>query len=212
MGPMPIKTSEDWEMNNDTGAWEELLIKSLASGKAMICDSGDLNKAIDHIHRLLMDASLLLEDGSFATCTFLAITALEETAKVHVGMYRNGSEDSRRSKDPLYSHRDKHRLAAAPAIPLGSRLGQAIGNARVDEFMEMARTGDLVKLREECLYLSSENARISAPLESIDLTLARDILLFCIEAFDDALVGYTNYSFEVSNKTDALFGTVSETQ
>lgn len=48
------------------------------------------------------------------------------------------------------------------------------------------------------------------PREVVDKAFARDLLLFSIEVFDDRLVGYTNYSTEVSRTTDKLFQEIAD--
>jgi AbiV family abortive infection protein len=61
---------------------------------------------------------------------FLAIASLEETAKTHIGMFR-GAQSGRtkkRGRDSLYSHKEKHLLAASPTVPMGSRLPRVVGD------------------------------------------------------------------------------------
>jgi AbiV family abortive infection protein len=77
----------------------------------------------------------MLERGSHSTTTFLAITALEETAKVHVGMYRSAGQAIPRRKDPMYKHGQKHLLALGPTVAMGSRLQNAIGETRMTQLI-----------------------------------------------------------------------------
>lgn len=161
--------------------------------------------ACEHITQLLSDSSDLLGAGSHATATFLAITALEETVKVHLGMYRRSTTLLKRSKDPLYKHKVKHALALGPTVAMGSRLQKAIGESRMNELLEQGRSGELVKIREAALYVEQQGAELRTPIAVISNSIARDVLLLAIEAFDDALVGYTNRSFQLGERTDALF-------
>ena len=92
---------------------------------------------------MLNVASLLLEDGSHASTVFLAIKALEETAKIHIGMYRNADDAAPRRKDPLFRHDKKHCIAASPTIAMGSRLKEAVGEKRMHELIKIARNGQL---------------------------------------------------------------------
>jgi AbiV family abortive infection protein len=185
--------------------WWKSVEAALAVGQRIAVTSEELNEASDHIVRLLMDASLLLESGSHATSCFLAITALEETAKVHLGIYRRSAEPGPRKKDPLFRHDKKHHIAASPTIAMGSRLQGAIGEKRMHELLEVARSGGLVKLREASLYVEKVDDKIQLPSVSVTTTTARELLLFAIESFDDALVGYTSHSFDLSKVTDELF-------
>jgi AbiV family abortive infection protein len=185
--------------------WWNSVEEALAVGQRTAVTSEELNEALDHIVRLLMDASLLLESGSHATSCFLAITALEETAKIHIGMYRRSAEPVPRKKDALFRHDRKHHIAAAPTVAMGSRLQGTIGENRLYELLELARSGGLVNLREASLYIGKTKDKVQLPSVSITTATARELLLFAIESFDDALVGYTNHSFDLSKLTDELF-------
>jgi AbiV family abortive infection protein len=185
--------------------WWKSVEGASAVGQGIAVTSEELNEALDHIVRLLMDASVLLESGSHATSCFLAITALEETAKIHIGIYRRSAEPAPRKRDPLFRHDKKHNIAAAPTVAMGSRLQAAIGEKRMHELLEVARSGGLVKVREASLYVEKVDDKIQLPYVSVTTTTARELLLFAIEAFDDTLVGYTNHSFDLSKVTDELF-------
>lgn len=185
--------------------WLEEVRLAVSNGTKAIEGGKELNAVIAHIISLLDSSCRLLKDGHFPTATFLAITALEETSKAHIGMYRNSAAAPKRSKDHLYSHKKKHYLAAAPTVSMGSRLGQAIGDERVQQLVDESRTGSFVQLRESCLYFSREKGVLQVPGDVVGFRLACEVLLFSIEAFDDALVGYTNESMVLSRKTDALF-------
>lgn len=190
---------------DEDGRWTALLEQALGAGGRVTQGAGEFNRALDHVFGLLRDSVVLLERQSHATSLFLSITALEEIAKLSVGRYRRSTEPLRRSKDPLYSHRDKHYLATRPTIMMGSRLTEAIGEEAIGEIMDQARGGALVALRESSLYLEAVGGALRVPSEIITATKARAIILFSLEAFDDALVGYTNRSMEVGAAADKLF-------
>lgn len=191
-------------MNDSENGWWEAFEETLAVGQQIVTSSAEVDKGCDHIVRLLADASLLFHGGSYATASFLAITALEETAKLHLGMYRSAKTSLPRNKDPLYRHDQKHRLAAAPTLLLGNRLQHAIGEQGTVELMEAARSGHLVKIREASLYMERKDG-LQVPLDFINQAAATKLVLFAIEVFDDALVGYTNHSHVLRKQTDALF-------
>jgi len=75
----------------------------------------------------------------------------------------------------------------------------------MNELIEQGRSGRLVRLREASLYVEQHGTYLKAPKAAVSASIAREILLLAIEAFDDALVGYTNRSFELGEMTDALF-------
>jgi AbiV family abortive infection protein len=199
-------------MGDSSEEWWSSVEDALAVGKRITISKEQLNQACDHIVRLLSDASVLLEQGSHATSVFLSITALEETAKVHIGKYRRSLMAVARGKDPLFRHDEKHKIAAAPTVAMGHRLQEAIGKTRVDELVELSRNGGLVRLRESSLYIEQNGANLNIPADVVSISLARDLLLFSIEAFDDALVGYTHHTDFLAKKTDALFARWSQSQ
>lgn len=187
--------------------WIFAFERALEAGPKIVQGSDEINKALDHILQLLRDATLLFRNGSWPTASFLAITALEETAKTHVAMHRKSSSEhsKKRSKDPLYRHKDKHLLGASPTISMGDRLSNAIGSDRLKELIELAASGHLVSLRESCLYLERTNETLLTPNDVVSKEYSRELLLFSLEALDDALVGYTNHSLTVGERADELF-------
>jgi AbiV family abortive infection protein len=85
---------------------------ALVYGGRLYDEAEDFDFAIDHVALLLDAAALLFERGSFGTATFLAITALEETGKAHVGAFRRDKPDPPpKGRDPLRDHKAKHRMA-----------------------------------------------------------------------------------------------------
>jgi AbiV family abortive infection protein len=192
-------------LNDADETWWSAVEAALAVGPPLAPTTETFNFACEHIACLLKESSLLLDGGSAATSCFLSITALEETAKVHLGMYRRSDEAVSRGRDPLHQHKEKHLIAAAPTILMGSRLQAAIGEERAQQITMLARSAGLVRLRESCLYLEQHGIDLILPSNVVAAPLARELLLFAIEAFDDALVGYTNQSFTLGSTTDEIF-------
>jgi AbiV family abortive infection protein len=94
--------------------WWAALSRAVGAGAKLLHSAEEFDAATEHALSLLRDSSNLLGSGSHATAAFLAITAIEETVKIHIGSYRRNAEEVRRGRDPLYQHAEKHRLAAAP--------------------------------------------------------------------------------------------------
>ena len=120
-------------------------------------------------------------------------------------MFRKSAAPLKRSKDPLYKHDQKHLLALGPTVAMGSRLQAAIGETRMNELIELGRSGGLVALREAALYVEKKDDELYAPNAAIAASTARELLLLAVEAFDDALVGYSNQSLELRIHTDDVF-------
>jgi AbiV family abortive infection protein len=84
---------------------------ALAHGGKLYDKPEDFNAALDHIALLLDDATTLFERGSFPTAAFLAITALEETGKAHVALYRRDKPDAVTPKGRDVRRRETRRLS-----------------------------------------------------------------------------------------------------
>jgi len=185
--------------------WWEAIDFATSAGARIAGKSGEFDAACNHIVQLIKDASSLLESRSHATSAFLSITAIEETAKVHIGMYRRTGSSIQRSKDPLYKHGQKHLLALGPTIAMGSRLQKAIGEHRLQELLALARDRKLVELREAALYIATNNSKLITPKDAIAAQTAKELLLLSIEAFDDGLVGLTNHTGYLEEITNEIF-------
>ena len=192
-------------MTDSSPEWWDSVHAALSVGKQLGASTEEFNLACDHIAQLLDDSSVMVERGSYGTGVFLAISALEETAKVHMGMYRRSAAPVKRSKDPLFNHEQKHRIALGPTVAMGSRLQAAIGEARMNELIELARSGGFIALREASLYIQQVGDILHTPLKATPRQLSREVLLLAVEAFDDALVGYTEHTYSLAERTNTIF-------
>ena len=115
--------------------------------------SAEFNAAAAHVLVLLEDACAAFRRRSFGTATFLAITALEETAKAELFGFRKSAKVGEKAPpDPLRSHRKKHWFAVRETVFMGKRLLAAVGSARCAAIKAEAAAGGLVALREAALY------------------------------------------------------------
>ena len=183
----------------------DLFESAAGKGCAFVSTIPEIDRACDHVVRLLGDASLLLEARSYGSSVFFSITALEETAKIHVSIFRRGKAGSHRQTDALFSHSKKHQLAVGPTLIMGSRLKESIGEHRLKELIHLSSSGGLVKIREASLYVERSAKGYEDPQRAVTGRLAWELLLFSIEAFDDALVGYTSHSLQLGWVTDSIF-------
>jgi len=171
----------------------------------------DFNLACEHIVLLLEESEVLYQRCGYSSSVFLAITAIEETAKANFGLFTSGG-DHKRKGNIFYDHHSKHKMGSLQTIAMGIRLQAAIGQEALIEIMTMAQNKDLLKFRENSLYFEkTEAGSIQFPRNIIDQNLARNILLYAIEVFDDSVVGYTELSIEISKRTDVLFSRVAKT-
>lgn len=173
----------------------------------------EFNSACEHIVLLLEEAEGIFQSGGYSTATFLAITAIEESAKAHLGAFTGGGPNPEKRKNNIfYDHGKKHQLAAMPTISMGQRLQAAIGEEALVRILAMSRTKELLRIRESSLYFEKRNGALHCPRIVIDKNLSRSILLYAIEVFDDALVGFTDYSMKISGRTDEIFSRVASAE
>ncbi len=183
---------------------------------SLFCGPGNLietveefNLACEHIVSLLEEAEVVYSRGGYSTSAFLAITAIEEVAKAHLGLFTAGGSDSEsRYKNVFYNHAKKHKMAATPTISMGKRLQEAIGEEALSLILEMSRNKKLLDIRESSLYFQRYDGTVKTPRTCIDKDMARSILLYAIEVFDDALAGFTDYSMKTSQRTDLIFSRI----
>lgn len=160
----------------------------------------DVNHAVAHVADLLDDAVSLFQRGSFGSAAFFAITAMEETAKAEILMYRSIKQEngSTKGRDPLLDHRKKHRIAIRVTTFMG-RLPNLIGKESCKRLQNQSANGKLIKVRERSIYLHIKKGNLSSPKDAVNSERARELLLLALECADDILVGCTNKSFEYGN-------------
>lgn len=183
------------------------LLQAGEEGWSTLVHSPDqFDAAADHVAALIEDSYTLYCRERFATATFLSITAIEEAAKLHVGVFSDGTHrDKGKKSNAFRSHLSKHRLAAMPTVAMGTRLNEALGTKEVSRLINAMQKGRLVNKREASLYFESRGKSLIFPSDRISKQDARGLLLLAVEVFDDALVGFTNHSFELSERTDQIF-------
>src|SRR5258708_28022674 len=104
--------------------------EALAFGGAIYEVPKDFDIAIDHVLTLLTDAAVLFERMSFGSAAFLAITAMEEIAKAHVGIFRRDRPGPRpKGRDPFRDHTAQHRMAILPTVFMSQPIVDALGRA-----------------------------------------------------------------------------------
>jgi AbiV family abortive infection protein len=160
---------------------------------------------------LLEDAVAAFARGSYGTSVFLAITALEETAKAELLGFRIQKPEVAQKKrsDPLRSHPKKHALAVRPTTFMG-RLPKILGPEICRRLQQEATDGSINRLRETAIYVScSADGKVATPAMAVDRAQAREIVLLALESADDILVGLTNDSYQLGQSVEAFIAQVS---
>ena len=188
-------------------------IESILNGTSnfYISSNEELNKCLDHVVQLISDSYVLYINNSYTFSSFLAISVLEEVGKIQMGIFIKGS-DSYVRKDKLRDHKSKQIVGASHTICMGERIKNAISNENLEKIFQFIYSGELKDLREKVIYCDRKNNSIVTPKDLITQELARNLLLFAIESFDDNLVGWTNYSIELSKKTDLFFEIIANSK
>lgn len=173
----------------------------------------EFNAAVHHVRDLIRSASELLGSDHHAPAMFLAITAFEEIAKIKAGHARSWGHsvsDVKRSKDPLFRHTDKHKIAFDPVLLIGSRLARTIGKSRVEEIFARYADGTLSELRERSLYFSRDSSGLKVPATEIAARDAMEHVLIAIEMFDDYFDFMTKEVTIACEELNALFGSIAD--
>lgn len=186
-------------------------VLSLFTSRGRLIESvDDYNSACEHVVLLLEEAEGVFQRGGYSTATFLAITAMEETVKAHLGAFTGGGPNPEcRKNNIFYDHGKKHQIAAMPTVSMGERLQAAISAEVLASILEMSKNKELLGLRESSLYFEKRDGTLQSPRTAIDKNLSRSILLYAVEVFDDGLVGFTDYSMKISDRTDGIFRRVA---
>jgi AbiV family abortive infection protein len=176
-----------------------------------LLDRDEYNAAIYHVYELINSASVLFLAKHYAPSVFISITVFEEIAKIKSGHMRSWSDDKkevRRSKDPLFQHTKKHKIAVDPIYLLGDRLANSIGKERAEEFFAKYESGEYSALREQSLYFARDKKELHIPSQKISSVLSAEHLLVTIEIFSDEFFGMTAEACEVCDRADALYAEI----
>ena len=176
-----------------------------------ISSNEELNKCLDHVVQFISDSYVLYINNSYTSSSFLAISVLEEVGKIQMGIFIKGSGSYVR-KDKLRDPKSKQIVGASYTICMGERINNAISNENLEKIFQFIYSGELKNLREKAIYCDRKNNNIVTPKDIITQELARNLLLFAIESFDDNLVGWTDYSIELSKKTDLFFEIIANSK
>ncbi len=187
----------------------EVVDSTIATGSHFEISSENFNMALRHIYNLLKDACFLYCKGSYNLSIFLAITAMEECAKLHVSLYRSHNNAPQKSEternDKLFDHKTKHRIACAPTVSMGQRLVNAIGRDAIQAICAKSQQGTLRIDRENALYMQENSLQWDIPENIYSKKESLEFVLFAIETVDDQLAGYTEESLSIQDELDELF-------
>lgn len=172
----------------------------------------NFDRCLSHVNSLLKSCIILCQQSYFTSALFLAMTAVEEAAKAEIYCFRSkNNSTARQSKDCLKSHQIKHKVAVNEDVLLiGKRVQSILGEDLTKSIYENFGKGNTRELRENCLYFEVKDDKLILPEEDITSKEALSYILACIEIIDDKIVGWTNYSMELSPILDEYFNMVKE--
>ena len=174
---------------------------------------GNLNRCLSHVNELLSSVIILCKNSCFCHALFLAITAVEEATKAEIYCFRNHKENNgRASKDCLKKHDIKHKVAVnEDLLIIGKRVQEVIGEELTIKIYDDFIKGKAREVRENCLYFDIIDDSLVIPNTNIEPQLALAYILVCIEIIDDKIVGWTDYSMELSKYFDQYFNEIKMT-
>ncbi len=193
-------------MTDDQGRALLGLVEAAYTHGDSIGDVGPVNAfniCADHVAQLLEDAFASYVSGSFGTSVFLAITSLEETCKAEILIFRSKNAPAKKGRDPLRDHKTKHTIAVRPTTFMG-RLPGILGDETCQRLKGEVSKGAFNRLREVALYVHADEGGVRAPKTEVSKDRCREMLLLALESADDILVGYTDHSYELGTRFEAL--------
>ena len=147
---------------------------SLFDSGSLIDDIGQFDALVSHAQQLWQDSCLLLNAKSYATSVVLSIATMEELGKIAVARFLLPVNEQRRTsgvstqkptrRNPLYSHRQKHQLAAFGGFVVNNRADRILGIDNIVELFNLTENGMLETIRQSSLYSEPCNGRIQVPL------------------------------------------------
>lgn len=147
---------------------------SLFDAGSLTADAAQFDSLVSHAEQLWGDSRRLLEVQSYATSSMLSIAAIEELGKIAVARFLLPVNEQRRvngvcttiptRRNPLYSHKQKHQLAAFAGLAINSRADRILGIDNVIVLFDLAESGALERIRQSSLYSEPRDGRIQVPL------------------------------------------------
>ncbi len=165
----------------------------------------EVDHYLDYLLSLMGGSEALFTTGHYHLAAFAAITAIEETARAHLSIFRGSDAARKKGRDPLRNHAEKQK-AAMGVIFMGQRMHDILGGEdAAQDFHRKINSGYFNELREKSLYCFPGDVSFVRPTDFIDIDMARIVVLVAIETVDDTFCGLTNHSFQVSKEFDAIF-------
>jgi len=179
--PTMVDRALEWQRRGRVlerfGAGLDQQLAIMADGKSLI-HASNASDGVSEWRRLnghvegLWKASVASFDAVPAVATFLAITTMEEVAKLSVARFavfllevgmRPLAQPTSRRRSGFFRHSTKHLVAATAGALVNARMRRLYGTKEVETFLADAETGGLVVLREQCLYADSDGKRLRLP-------------------------------------------------
>ena len=194
----------------------DLIGRAVSNGKVFFSQENleaEFKRACEHILQLTEGAIALYRNGNYGLVVFIALATIEEVTKTHISLYRRTpliELPEKRKGDVLFDHSKKLQLALQNPMTISSATKDAIGEERLGKILSDARSGKFKELRESALYMDMVNGHFTTPSELFGQRDAHDLLLLAIDAWSDALVGYSAHTFHVDKKMMAIFDELRE--
>jgi AbiV family abortive infection protein len=167
----------------------------------------DYEKCLLHIESLINSAILLYKNNFINQSFFMIITSIEEIAKAEVCVYRGLQKENKslvnRNKDGLFNHKSKHIVSANEITFNYLKSAQKIGLNELNRIKKKLNDGDYINLREYSIYFENTINGTNTPGDFITKKDCLNLLLICIELFEDRLFGF-------SGRTDLITDRVLE--
>ncbi len=154
---------------------------------------------LEHVEGLWSEACRFYQLGKFRFATFFSILVIEEVGKLtrlaQDLVYCDVPRPTTQGDAVERSHRRKHFIGVVSGALINARLDRVLGKDTVRRILHQAETGELEKIRQDCLYIDMKDGRVVTPGESIDTERATVPTVLAGELMAEVL-GHFPWEFE----------------
>jgi AbiV family abortive infection protein len=160
-------------------------VEPLGIGSDQKDDWKAYQRIVDHALQLWRDAVLLFKNRRYAPSIFLSIVTMEEVGKVTVARMQLFMSEARRKARPgkipqakgrnsaLYSHTQKHLMAACSGAVINAHLDRALGQDNIIRFLDEVEAKKIENLRQDTLYFELRAGGQHLPYRTFDKATAK---------------------------------------
>ncbi|MCC7427533.1 MAG: AbiV family abortive infection protein [Alphaproteobacteria bacterium] len=163
------------------------------------------NEIIAHVENNWYSACNMYNQKNYHLASFIAILVIEEIGKLARIFFDLLSYDvprPARGRQPVErNHRLKHVIGVVSGALVNARLDRVLGKNVVRKVLNKAESGELEKIRQDCLYIDVRGGRTVTPRDLVVPEDARVLVVLAGELMADSL---GHFPWEYTRMLDAV--------